>query len=102
MDILTKEEIQKQVELYVAEHKKELEEKIDNKIRAAINSAIADAFGYNGWARKQVFSVIQGQVKDYVDQHGIEIDPEVIAERLRKEVERAAKRVTVRLSMKGE
>lgn len=100
MNPLTDEEVKKHFEQYVAEHQGELEEKVDKKIGTAVNSAISDAFAYDGWARKLVYSLVQDKINRYVDEHPVEIDIEAVAERLRKDAERAAKKLTVQLAMK--
>ena len=100
MNLLTDEEVKKRFEQYVDEHQDELEEKVDKKISTAINSAVSDAFAYDGWARNLVYNLVQDKVKCYVDEHPVEIDIEAVAERLRKDAERAARKLTVQLAMK--
>jgi hypothetical protein len=100
MNPLTDEEVKKRFEQYVAEHQDELEEKVDKKIGTAINSAISNAFAYDGWARSLVYNLVQDKAKRYVDEHPVEVDIKAVAERLRKNAERAAKKPTVQLAMK--
>lgn len=100
MEIITEDQMKQQIEAYLAEHKDEIDEKVQKKIGVAINQSIVSAFdnsyGHEGFARKMVRLAIENQLTEYIKVgDAIDISMSEMREKVQAQVTRAIKKVHI-------